>query len=115
MSLFPIFKPKPFFSPSEVQTITEAIKASEKKTSGEIRVFIESRCKYVEPLDRAAEIFYNLKMDQTAERNAVLVYLATKDHQLGIFADEGIHERTGAEFWKTEVAQILSHFRKESF
>lgn len=115
MSLLSIFKPKPFFSEAETEAITDAIKASEKKTSGEIRVFIESRCKYVEPLDRAVEIFYSLKMDQTAEKNAVLVYLALKDHQLGIFADEGIHQRTGNAFWKQEVATIVSHFSKENF
>jgi uncharacterized membrane protein len=27
-------------------------------------------------------------MNKTAQRNAVLVYLAVKDHQLAIFADE---------------------------
>ena len=78
-------------------------------------MFIESRCKFVEPLDRAAEIFYDLKMDKTAQRNAVLVYLAVKDHQLAIFADEGIHMKTGRDFWKKEVQLMLTHFNKHDF
>ncbi len=115
MSILPLFKRKAFFSPPEVNAITESIRSSEKRTSGEVRVFIESKCKYVESLDRAGEIFYGLKMEQTAERNAVLVYLATVDHQIAIFADEGIHQKTGSEFWKNEVGKMLSHFDSENY
>jgi uncharacterized membrane protein len=115
MSLLSIFKKRAFFSPREQEGMVQAIQEAEKKTSGEVRVFIESRCKYVNPLDRAVEIFYGLKMNQTAERNAVLVYLAVKDHQLAIFADEGIHNKTGKNFWKSEVQLMLQHFNKEDY
>lgn len=115
MRLANLFRKPAFFSAKEQQTIVQAIQQAEKKTSGEIRIFIESRCKYVQPLDRAAEIFYGLKMNLTAERNAVLVYLATKDHQLAIFADEGIHTKTGKDFWKKEVQLMLSHFNTENY
>jgi uncharacterized membrane protein len=111
-----LFKNKPaFFTQKEQDDILKAITEAEKKTSGEIRIYIESRCKYVEPLDRAGEIFYKLMMDKTAERNAVLVYLAVKDHQLAMFADEGIHLKTGKEFWKKEVQLMLSHFNKQDY
>ena len=36
--------------------------------------------------------------------------LAVKDHQLAIFADEGIHEKTGKDFWKEQV-----HINADSF
>ena len=111
-----LFKSKPdFFSQKEQEDILKAITEAEKRTSGEIRIFIESRCKYVEPLDRASEIFHNLMMDKTAQRNAVLLYLAVKDHQLAIFADEGIHMKTGKDFWKKEVQVMLTHFNKHDF
>lgn len=115
MRLANVFKKRPFFSTKEQEAIVQAIQQAEKKTSGEIRIFIESRCKYVQALDRAAEIFYGLKMNLTAERNAVLVYLATKDHQLAIFADEAIHSKTGKDFWKKEVQLMLSHFNKDNY
>jgi uncharacterized membrane protein len=54
-------------------------------------------------------------MNKTAQRNAVLVYLAVKDHQLAIFADEGIHAKTGTDFWKKEVQLMLTHFNKHDF
>jgi uncharacterized membrane protein len=103
-------KPESFFSVEEKKKIVDAIRASEKRTSGEIRVFVESRCSYVEPLDRAVEIFHGLKMDQTEDRNAVLLYVAMKDKQLAVYGDKGIHERLGTEFWQKEVGKMVSHF-----
>ena len=115
MSTFSFFKRKDFFTKEEQEKITAAIREAEKRTSGEIRIFIESRCKYVEPLDRAAELFYGLKMHETKERNAVLVYIAIKDHQLAIFGDEGIHQKTGQAFWRKEVQEMLQEFNKEHY
>ncbi|MEO9209908.1 MAG: TPM domain-containing protein [Ginsengibacter sp.] len=108
------FSKKPFFSKEENDTIVRSIQDAEKQTSGEVRVFIESRCKYVDPLDRASEIFTNLKMEETELRNGVLFYVAIKDKQLAIFADSGIHTATGDSHWKNLVQQILSVFRKDS-
>ncbi|MBE7173575.1 MAG: TPM domain-containing protein [Williamsia sp.] len=115
MGILSPFKPKALFSDQESSAIVEAIREAEKRTSGEVRVYIESHCKYVNPLDRAVEIFYALKMNNTAERNAVLVYVAIKDHQLALFADEGIHAKTGQQFWKEEVALMLSHFNTSNY
>jgi uncharacterized membrane protein len=115
MSTFPFFKQKSLFSEPEKESILEAIRNAERRTSGEIRVYIESRCKYVEPLDRAAELFYALKMENTTDRNGVLVYIAVKDHQLAIYADEGIHTRTGTSFWQKEVKTILADFNKHNY
>lgn len=115
MSIFPLFKQKAFFSDGENKAIVEAIRDAEKRTSGEVRVYIESKCKYVDPLDRAAEIFFSLKMDQTDEKNAVLVYVAVKDQQLALFADQGIHTRTGQQFWNNEVKLMLTHFNKNNY
>lgn len=90
--------------------MVSAIRAAELRTSGEIRVFIESRCRFVDPVDRAAEVFFGLKMEQTEDRNGVLLYVAMKDHQLAVFGDEGIHKIVGSEFWNKEVEKILNEF-----
>src|ERR1700692_1452657 len=99
MSLFSFFKKKPFFTAEEQAQIVAAIASSEKQTSGEIRVYVESHCRFVDPLDRAAETFYGLKMEKTEAHNAVLVYVATKDRQLALYGDKGIHEKVGDKFW----------------
>jgi uncharacterized membrane protein len=115
MRLIPSFKPKSLFSASESARIVDAIRQTEQQTSGEVRVFIESRCRFVDPLDRAAEIFWNLKMDHTVYRNAVLLYVAVKDHQFAIFADAAIHQRLGNEFWQQQVNMMTRHFRENHY
>lgn len=108
-------KKKPFFSPQENEKIVHSIQESERQTSGEIRIFVEGKCKYVDALDRAAQIFDTLEMEKTELRNGVLFYIATKDKQLAIFADSGIHGATGGDqYWKDAVAEILSVFSKDS-
>ena len=105
---------KPFFSEGENEKIVHSIQEAEKQTSGEIRIFIESRCKYVDAIDRATEIFNNLDMAKTELRNGVLFYLAVKDRQLAIFADEGIHKATGNKYWQQAVKDIISVFAKDN-
>ena len=114
-SLFPWKKTRHFFTEEEQALITEAIRNAEIKTSGEVRVFVESRCSYVDAVDRAAELFYKLEMDETEERNAVLIYLAMDDHQLAVYGDEGIHQKVGTAFWNDEVKQMISAFNKHDY
>ena|SRR5579859_4846122 len=109
------FRRKALFSEAEQQQIVAAIQSAERQTSGEIRVFVESRCRFVNPLDRAAEVFTGLKMEQTAARNGVLVYVALKDRQMALWGDRGIHEKVGDIFWNEEVRLILSHFNKANY
>ena len=112
MATFPFLRKKEFFSYDERQSILEAIRGAEQKTSGEIRVYVENRCRFVDPLDRAGEIFWGLKMDMTKDRNGVLVYVAMRDHQFAVFADQGIHEKVGQQFWEREVEIMKEHFLK---
>ncbi len=108
-------KQQKFFSAEEETKILNAIREAEKHTSGEVRLYIESKCRFVDPLDRAAEIFLQLKMNETADRNAVLVYIATKHRQLAVFADEGIYNKAGKEFWNNAVLTMLKEFKKENY
>lgn len=110
MGLFSFFKKTDFFSEEEKSRILDAIRKAEQATSGEIRVYVESKCRFVDPLDRAAEVFWGLKMDHTEERNAVLIYIAVRDHQYAIFADEGIFKKAGEVFWQEKVAKMKRRF-----
>lgn len=109
MRLFPT-RIKHFFSVEENERIVAAIRESEKRTSGEIRVYVESHCRFMNPLDRAIEIFYGLKMERTEQRNGVILYIALQDHQLAVFGDEGIHNKAGKSFWNEAVQHIISEF-----
>jgi uncharacterized membrane protein len=115
--MFSIFKKKKveFFSETENELIVAAIKSAEQRTSGEVRVYVESRCRFMDAIDRAVELFHKLGMHETADRNAVLVYVAMKDHQLAIYGDEGIHKKVGTEFWNEELKHMLKEFNKENY
>jgi uncharacterized membrane protein len=110
MGLFPLFKKKAFFSDEEQKVIVDAITAAEKETSGEVRIFVESKNPFVDPLDRAKEIFAKLHMHKTKHRNAVLLYIATDHKQLALFADEGVYTTLGKSYWDTAVKNMITHF-----
>ena len=115
MNIFPWNKKKEFFNDEEKRLIVDAIQNAERLTSGEVRVFVESKCSYVDAIDRAAELFFQLKMQETKDRNAVLVYVAMKDRQLAVFGDEGIHKKVGDEYWNTEVKKMISNFNRDNY
>ena len=114
MGIFPFFKKKEFFSAKDKEQIVEAIRIAEKETSGEIRIYVESKNSYVDAIDRAAEVFFKLQMQKTDHRNAVLLYIAMKDHELALFADEGIYQKAGAAYWDDAVKSMLAQFTKDN-
>lgn len=113
MSLFK--KEKELIPKEEQQKVVAAIQQAEMQTSGEIRVFMERHCKYVQAIDRAKEIFFRLKMDKTELRNGVIVYVALDDKQSAILGDEGIYEKTGGPaFWKDTLAEMNLQFKENN-
>ncbi|RYY53100.1 MAG: TPM domain-containing protein [Chitinophagaceae bacterium] len=108
-------KKKHFFTQEQEARIVESVRVAERRTSGEVRVFVESHCRYMDAIDRAAEIFFQLKMEKTDDRNAVLVYIALKDRQLAVFGDEGIHNKVGSEFWNREVGVMIEKFNRQDY
>ncbi len=108
------FKKKSFLSAEDNKRIVEAIKSCEQLTSGEIRIYMESKNPLVSTLERATEIFTNLQMHTTKQRNAVLLYIAVKDREVALFGDEGIHQQVGTDFWNNQIAQMISHFKENN-
>ena len=108
-------KKQSFFNLEEEERMVEAIRSAEMQTSGEIRLFIESKCRFINPVDRALELFGELNMHETKDRNGVLLYIAIKDRQMAILGDEGIHQRLGQSFWQQEVSKILSEFHQHHY
>jgi len=100
---------------SDKQMLVQAIQAAEKTTSGEIRVHVESRTKKGDALTRATEIFHKEKMHETKERNGVLVYVAVEDRKLAIYADQGIYDKVGVEFWYSQVQEMTAQFKNENY
>ncbi len=109
-----IMTAKSFFTESQKAIIQKAIAAAELNTSGEIRVHIDNLCKE-EVLDKAANIFHELKMDATVLKNGVLFYLAVKDQKFAIIGDKGINEKVPADFWDQIKDTMLINFKEQKF
>ncbi|MCD6544559.1 MAG: TPM domain-containing protein [Flavobacteriaceae bacterium] len=98
-----------FLTQEEEQKVIEAIRVAEKETSGEIRVHIENdSTKFC--LDHAKEIFHLLHMDETAEKNGVLFYVAVHTHQFAIIGDAGIDDKVPDNFWNDVKDVVTGQF-----
>lgn len=102
--------PEKQFTTEQKEAMVNAIREAEKNTSGEIRIHIENRCKK-EVLDRASEVFAELKMQKTALRNGVLVYIALEDKKLAIIGDAGINTHVPSDFWNGIKNQMVEKFK----
>ncbi len=111
-------KTMPLFSriPFDKKQIENAIAELEQQTSAELRVYIERHLpKNALILDRALAVFNQLDMHKTAARNAVLIYIAHKDHQCSIIGDQGIHQFVGDEFWQHQCQLMISYFKEKQY
>ena len=104
-------KPKRFFDEESEIKIIQAIKQAELNTSGEIKVHVESKCND-HPLERGDEVFEQLKLHETRQRNGVLFYLAIQEKKFAIIADEGINEEVEFDFWDNIKAKMQEAFQK---
>ena len=103
-----------FLSVQEEEEIVQAIRQAERNTSGEIRVHIEKTTK-ISHYNRALEVFRMLKMFNTKQENAVLLYIAVEDHKFVIYGDKGIDAVVLENFWDTTKNVIQTHFKKGNF
>ncbi len=105
--------PRRFFTAQEQARIVEAIRAAEERTSGEIRLHVERDLPRRgpaagDPYLRARAVFAGLGMHRTAERNGVLIYLATRSRRLAVVGDEHLHRKVEEGFWEQVVARITA-------
>lgn len=107
-------KETPFLSEQDEQEIVAAIQKAELNTSGEIRIHIEAASKK-KTFERAQDVFGELEMHKTEQRNGVLLYLAVDDHQFAICGDEGIDKVVANDFWDCTRDVMASHFKKGEF
>ena len=103
-----------FLSETDEEEIVEAIRIAESKTSGEIRVHLESSLQgSIE--QHVLEVFHYLKMDNTKLQNGVLIYVAIMDKSFAIYGDKGINQVVESDFWDCTKNTMQEHFKKGDF
>src|SRR5690606_15777639 len=93
--------------PSHLLTAIEnAVAASEQLHRGEIRFAIEAVLDWrtlwrvSSPRERAVEVFAELDVWDTHERNGVLIYVLLAENDVEIVADRGFDERVTEAEWR---------------
>ena len=105
---------KEFISKLDEARIVKAIVEAERKSSGEIRVYISHR-RRTDPLKFARKRFVELGMTKTRHRNAVLIYLVPLTRQFAVVGDAGVHEKCGDAFWQRVSAQMAGLLKQGRF
>lgn len=103
-----------YLSNTEMASLVEAIKKAEDHSTGEIRVHIDSTSDD-NNAKTAFEVFKNLAMDQTKERNAVLFHVNFEKKYLTIIGDKGIHEKVQQQFWNNLHDEIIKAFSEGKY
>ena len=103
-----------FLTQIEEAQIIDAIRVAENNTSGEIRVHLE-KTSDKNPLERAKEVFYFLKMDETKNHNGVLFYVAVDDKKFSVLGDEGIDKVVSKDFWESIKDAVIKQFSQQKY
>lgn len=91
--------------------VEAAIRSAERRTSGQIRVAV-ARFYFWGSVRRAADVaFARLRMHQTRQRNAVLLFVAPRLRQFAVIGDTGIHARVSDAFWGQISQALQTDFR----
>jgi uncharacterized membrane protein len=106
---------KEFLSKLDHDRIVKAIQEAESKTSAEIRVYLQRGKLADDAVNAARKRFQKLGMHKTAERNAVLIFVAPRAHKFAVVGDQAIHEKCGETYWQRVVDLMREHFRNERF
>jgi uncharacterized membrane protein len=94
--------------------IETAIARAEAQTSGEIRVAVMHE-PVSNPIEKAGEIFLQRGMQETTNRNAVLILVAPSSQTFAVIGDEGIHQKCGEGFWQELTEAMGGQFRQGNF
>lgn len=106
---------KEFLAQIDQNRVVEAIRNAENETSGEIRVHVQPRAAGGELRTVAERTFERLGMTKTAERNGVLLFIASEERRFVILGDQGIDDKVPAGFWDEIAAKLTIRFQNGEF
>lgn len=107
--------------PELVERLARRVAASEKRHSGEVRIYVEAGLpmsylwRRATPRERAVAMFGKLRVWDTEHNNGVLIYLLLAEHAIEIVADRGLDRHVAQAEWQAIVARMGSAFREHRF
>jgi uncharacterized membrane protein len=104
-------KVKHFLSSVDHQRVHQAIRSAEQGTSGDIVLFI-SRRSVKDPLPAADREFRKLRLENAADKNGLLIFLAPHSQKFAVVGGTALHEKVGQAWWNDLVALLTRHFKE---
>ncbi len=107
--------------PDLVKRLMARVAASEKRHSGEIRIFVEAGLplsylwRNATARERAVTMFGKLRVWDTEHNNGVLIYLLLAEHAIELVADRGLNRHVSPQAWQAMVQRMGSAFRDGRF
>lgn len=115
--LFPRWGLTRRFPAETLDAIEAGVRESEREHRGEIRFALEGALeprdlwRTVAARDRALEVFAELEVWNTIEKNGVLIYVLLAEHDVEIVADHGLEGRVTQAEWQDVCAAMELAFR----
>ena len=109
------------FPGAALERIGQAIRASERTHTGELRFAIEASLhpgallRGQSPRARAEEVFAQLRVWDTGANSGVLIYVQLVDRRIEIVADRGISEKVQQSEWNAICRGMETAFRERRF
>ncbi|MEJ8836935.1 TPM domain-containing protein [Ramlibacter sp. AN1133] len=103
--------------PALAQRLAERVAASERRHTGEVRIYIEAGLplsylwRGATPRERAIAMFGKLRVWDTEHNNGVLIYLLLAEHAIEVVADRGLARHVPQEQWQQIVQRMGGAFR----
>jgi uncharacterized membrane protein len=107
--------------PDMLERLARRVAASEKRHSGEIRIYVEAALptsyllREATPRERAVAMFGKLRMWDTEHNNGVLIYLLLAEHAIEVVADRGLASDVDPGEWQRIVDRMRGAFQAGRF
>jgi uncharacterized membrane protein len=109
------------FPPTAMKAIEQATARGESLHGGEVRFAVEPALEPAALLrglsarERALEVFSQLRLWDTDERNGVLIYLLLADRDIEIVADRGVNAKVRADQWEAICRTMEASLRRGQY
>ncbi len=103
--------------PDMVERLMRRVMASERRHSGEVRIYVEAGLpmsylwRDANARERALTLFGKLRIWDTELNNGVLIYLLLADHAIELVADRGLNQRVSVGEWQAMATKLGAAIR----
>ncbi|PKL91085.1 MAG: hypothetical protein CVV21_09845 [Candidatus Goldiibacteriota bacterium HGW-Goldbacteria-1] len=106
--------PENILTEQEKIMLQAGINTAESRTTGRIRVHIEKKAGR-DPFERARAVFETYSLNNSTDKNCVLLYISTADRKFVVFADDGINGKVPEGFWKHVSDSVTGKLKEGQF